>query len=79
MDPIEVRLPTDWACLLINGDATGLHTAEAKEATATLHHLGLEDAHCIEITDETQFELAPSYLPWLRAGSYATYKFHPLN
>lgn len=75
MDPIEVRLPTDWACLLINGDVTGLHPAEAKEATETLYHLGLENAHCIEITDESQFELAPSYLPWLCAGSYATYKF----
>ena len=41
----------------------------------TLRMLNLEAVRCIDCTDENEFELAPSWAPWLLAGGYATYTF----
>ena len=70
-----VRLPAYWASSLINGDDSGIDENEIQQIDETLEHLGLEAMSCCSMEDEAEFELRPSYLPWLKDGAYATFSF----
>ena len=72
---VEVRLPSYWASCIINGDDSGLNENDIQLIDETLGMLNLEAVRCIDCTDENEFELAPSWAPWLLAGGYATYTF----
>jgi hypothetical protein len=72
---VEVRLPIHWAPCIINGDDSGLDDSDLQEIEDTLRMLNLEAVRCIDCADENEFELAPSWAPWLLAGGYATYTF----
>ena len=72
---VEVRLPSHWASCIINGDDSGLDDVDVDVIDHTLRLLNLEAVRCIDCTDEVEYELAPSWAPWLLAGGYATYTF----
>jgi hypothetical protein len=75
MEEIQVRLPMHWASCLINGDDSGLNENDIQAIDETLELLNLEASHCFDCSDENEFELAPSWAPWLQAGGYATFTF----
>jgi hypothetical protein len=74
LETIEVRLPAHWASALIAGDDSGMDDAEITELEETMEHLGLANSSCVSVEDES-FQRAPSYLPWLLDGTYATFAF----
>ena len=75
MEHIQVRLPLCWAACLINGDDSGLNGNDIQSIDETLGLLNLEASRCLDCEDENEFELPPSWAPWLLAGSYATFTF----
>lgn len=75
VDHVEVRLPSNWASCIINGDDSGLEDIDVELIDQTLRMLNLEAVRCIDCTDENDYELAPSWAPWLLAGGYSTYIF----
>jgi hypothetical protein len=76
-ETIEARLPSHWASLIVNGDESGYEEDEMEEIADTLRSLDVWAHRCVEVGDEAEFELAPSYMPWLLAGSYSTFTFLP--
>jgi hypothetical protein len=72
---VEVRLPSHWASCIINGDDSGLNENDIQLIDETLGMLDLEAVRCIDCTDDAEYELAPSWAPWLLAGGYSTYTF----
>ena len=75
MEQIQVRLPMYWASCLINGDDSGLDENDIQAIDETLGLLNLEASHCVDCSDENEFERAPAWAPWLLAGGYATFTF----
>ncbi len=75
MKHVEVRLPIHWASCMINGDDSGLDDLDLELIDDTLRLLNLHAVNCIDCTDENDYEMAPSWAPWLLAGGYATYTF----
>ncbi len=74
----EHRLPSHWASALINGDESGMADQEIEEMDALLEHLGADKAHCLDVSDYSDFELPPSYIHssyGLLAGAYSTFSF----
>ncbi len=74
----EHRLPSHWACALINGDMTGMEDQEIESMDSVLEYLGVNNSSCLDVTDESEFELPPSYIHssyGLLAGAYSTFSF----
>ena len=74
----EWRLPAHWAGALINDDWTGYDQQESDQIQNVLYHCGLDAKPCVDVSDESEFELPPSYMPssyGLFAGAYATFTF----
>ena len=77
---VKEQLPSPWASYLVNGEADALEENEEIAITRTLEHLGLENAHCVDVQDDSSFSLAPSYMPAPEyAGDYSTFIFHKYN
>ena len=76
---VEVRLPTWFACPLINDDWTGCTDQERELIRHVLiDWLDLADYHCTDVGDDVGFQWAPpSFLSscGLLGGDYATYTF----
>ncbi len=79
MTNTEHRLPSHWACALINGDMTGMEDQEIELMNSVLKYLGVNSSSCLDVTDESEFELPPSYIPGLLAGAYSTFSFASKN
>ncbi len=79
MTNTEHRLPSHWACALINGDMTGMEDQEIESMNSVLEYLGVNSSSCLDVTDESEFELPPSYIPGLLAGAYSTFSFASKN
>ena len=69
------RLPASWASALVNDDWSGYSEEECEQIQ---HYVANELAGlwCVSVEDDESFQQAPSYAPWLLAGTYATYVFH---
>ena len=82
MTNTEHRLPSHWACALINGDMTGMEDQEIESMNSVLEYLGVNSSSCLDTTDESEFELPPSYIHssyGLLAGAYSTFSFASKN
>ena len=78
MTNTEHRLPSHWACALINGDMTGMEDQEIESMNSVLEYLGVEGEAVVDVIDESEFELPPSYIHssyGLLAGAYSTFSF----
>ena len=71
---IEERLPSHWASALINDDWTGLDDDECDELQSFAVN-ELCSLIAVDVEDDSSFQLAPSYWPWLKAGNYSTFIF----
>ena len=78
----EHRLPSHWAPALINGDESGMEDQEIESMNSVLEYLGVEGEAVVVVTDESEFELPPSYIHssyGLLAGAYSTFSFASKN
>ena len=74
----EHRLPSHWAPALINCDKSGMEDQEIESMDSVLEYLGVNSSSCLDVTDENEFELPPSYIHssyGLLAGAYSTFSF----
>ena len=69
------RLPAYWASALVNDDWSG-YTEEDCEQIQHYAANELAGLECVNVEDDESFQLAPSYAPWLLAGTYATFVFY---
>jgi hypothetical protein len=72
------RLPSHWACALINDDWTGYEDNEIAQIEDVLFRSGLSKYHCLDVADDSGFQQCPSYWPAsyeLLAGDYSTFTF----
>ena len=74
METTTERLPSYWAAALINDDWSGLEDAEVDTLNNFLDN-ELCGLRCVDVADDSSFQLAPSYWPWLLAGDYSTFTF----
>ena len=72
------RLPSHWAPVLINDDWTGLEEQECETLQSFIAN-ELCGLHCVDVADDSSFQLAPSYYSWLLAGDYSTFTFKEVN
>ena len=71
----RIRLPNSWASYLANGVEDSLEDGEKETIQDVLDTANLSDHTCIDVLDDANFELAPSWYPSLLAGDYCTYVF----
>ena len=71
----RIRLPNSWASYLANGVEDSLEDGEKETIQDVLDTANLSDHTCIDVLDDANFELAPSWYPALLAGDYCTYVF----
>ena len=74
----EHRLLSHWAPALINCDKSGMEDQEIESMDSVLEYLGVNSSSCLDVTDESEFELPPSYIHssyGLLAGTYSTFSF----
>ena len=75
---VEVRLPTWFACPLVNDDWTGC-TDEEQELIrhVLIEWLDLADYHCTDVGEDVGFQAPPSFLSscGLKNDDYVTYRF----
>ena len=71
----KIRLPNSWASYLANGVEDSLEDGEKETIQDVLDTANLSDHTCIDVLDDANFELAPSWYPSLLAGDYCTYVF----
>ena len=71
----RIRLPIYWASYLANGVEDSLEDGEKETIQDVLDTANLSDHTCIDVLDDANFELAPSWYPSLLAGDYCTYVF----
>ena len=74
----EHRLPSHWASALINGDESSMEDKEIESMDSVLEYLGVDRAHSLDVFDDNEFELPPSYIHsshGLLAGAYSTFSF----
>ena len=71
----KIRLPIYWASYLANGVEDSLEDGEKETIQDVLDTANLSDHTCIDVLDDANFELAPSWYPSLLAGDYCTYVF----
>ena len=72
------RLPSHWACALINDDWTGYDQDEIDQIEDVLFRSGLSKYRCLDVADDASFQPCPSYWPAsyeLLAGDYSTFTF----
>ena len=74
MQLTEERLPSHWASALVNDDWTGYDAAEIEDIQMFLIN-ELDGLRCLDVSDDSSYQLAPSYYPWLLAGNYSTFTF----
>ena len=78
----EHRLPSHWASALINGDESSMEDKEIESMDSVLEYLGVDRAHGLDVFDDNEFELPPSYIHssyGLLAGAYSTFSFSFYN
>ena len=71
----RIKLPIYWASYLANGVEDSLEDGEKETIQDVLDTANLSDHTCIDVLDDANFELAPSWYPALLAGDYCTYVF----
>ena len=71
----RIRLPIYWASYLANGVEDSLEDGEKETIQDVLDTANLSDHTCVDVLDDSNFELAPSWYPSLLAGDYCTYVF----
>ena len=71
----RIRLPIYWASYLANGVEDSLEDGEKETIQDVLDAANLSDHTCVDVLDDANFELAPSWYPSLLAGDYCTYVF----
>ena len=71
----KIRLPNSWASYLANGVEDSLEDGEKETIQDVLDTANLSDHTCVDVLDDSNFELAPSWYPSLLAGDYCTYVF----
>lgn len=71
----KIRLPNSWASYLANGVEDSLENGEKETIQDVLDTANLSDHTCVDVLDDSNFELAPSWYPSLLAGDYCTYVF----
>ena len=71
----RIRLPIYWASYLANGVEDSLEDGEKETIQDVLDTANLSDHTCVNVLDDSNFELAPSWYPSLLAGDYCTYVF----
>ena len=71
----RIRLPNSWASYLANGVEDSLEDGEKETIQDVLDTANLSDHTCVDVLDDANFELAPSWYPSLLAGDYCTYVF----
>ena len=71
----RIRLPIYWASYLANGVEDSLEDGEKETIQDVLDTANLSSHTCIDVLDDSNFELAPSWYPSLLAGDYCTYVF----
>ena len=71
----RIRLPNSWASYLANGVEDSLEDGEKETIQDVLDTANLSDHTCVDVLDDSNFELAPSWYPSLLAGDYCTYVF----
>ena len=71
----RIRLPNSWASYLANGVEDSLEDGEKETIQDVLDTANLSDHTCIDVLDDANLELAPSWYPALLAGDYCTYVF----
>ena len=74
-DVERIRLPIYWASYLANGVEDSLEDGEKETIQDVLDTANLSDHTCVDVLDDANFELAPSWYPSLLAGDYCTYVF----
>ena len=75
IDLEKIRLPIHWASYLANGVEDSLEDGEKETIQDVLDTANLSDHTCVDVLDDSNFELAPSWYPSLLAGDYCTYVF----
>ena len=68
------RLPSHWASALVNDDWFNLEEEEIESLQSFIAN-ELHDLKCLDVKDDSSFQLPPSYYPWLLAGDYSTFIF----
>ena len=71
----RIRLPNSWASYLANGVEDSLEDGEKETIQDVLDTANLSDHTCVDVLDDSNFELSPSWYPSLLAGDYCTYVF----
>jgi hypothetical protein len=71
----RIRLPNHWGSYLANGVEDSLEDGEKETIHDVLDTANLSDHTCVDVLDDSNFELAPSWYPSLLAGDYCTYVF----
>ena len=71
----RISLPNHWASYLANGVEDSLEDGEKETIQDVLDTANLSDHTCVDVLDDSNFELAPSWYPSLLAGDYCTYVF----
>lgn len=71
----RIKLPIHWASFLVNGVEDSLEDGEKETIQDVLDTANLSDHTCVDVLDDANFELAPSWYPALLAGDYCTYVF----
>ena len=74
MQTTEERLPSHWASALINGDWSG-YSEEECEGLLSFIANELNGLNCVDVKNDSSYQLPPSYYPWLLAGDYSTFVF----
>ena len=74
MQTTEERLPSHWASALINGDWSG-YSEEESEGLLSFIANELNGLNCVDVKNDSSYQLPPSYYPWLLAGDYSTFVF----